>query len=160
MFGRWEPDREILLEYWWTVRAGERSACLGLPQVGDENIQNREALWDEDKSLWLSWQSAKGSKGKEVQLKVWIWNESSCNKNGKERTGLRMVWQLQSVWLGDRLCWEAREGGTSDFQITGFGTWGSFIKSSSKSLYIIHCEIRDALALWDIVRFRLRDSPD
>lgn len=89
---------------------------------------------------------AKGSKGKEVQLKVWIWNESSCNKNGKEKTGLRMVWQLQSVWRGDRLCWEANEGGTSDFQITGFGTWGSFIKSSSKSLYIIHCEIRDALA--------------
>lgn len=71
-----------------------------------------------------------------------------------------MVWQLESVRLGDRLYWEAREGGTSGFQITGFGTRGSFIKSFSKPLYIIHCEIKDALELGDIVSFRLRESLD
>jgi hypothetical protein len=103
---------------------------------------------------------AQGSKREEVQLKVWIWSKSSCNKNGKKRTGLRMLRHLESVRRGDRLRWEGTEGGTSDFQITGFGTRGSFIKSFSKPLYIIHCEIKDALALWDIVSFRLRESLD
>lgn len=58
-----------------------------------------------------------------------------------------MLRHLESVRRGDRLRWEGTEGGTSDFQITGFGTRGSFIKSFSKPLYIIHCEIKDALAL-------------